>query len=300
MVALLAAGCTSAPTSLSRPNRVALGPRGEVYVSDFQHDRVVEFDPNGAFVRTFGRQGLGLDEIWRVTAMTVAPDGTLVLVNRRPRSADDASDDLYFELKRFRDGHEVGVVRLDQRVVTKDAWIDSLAPARDGNWLLAESTEGELVLVDAQGLRVGRFGGVPRFPDWAPTHVRPDGDVFWVVEQSRHRISRMREGGVEELVILQDDGHRPPSFPAALGVCPGRWFAVADLGNHRVERYAPDGRRIGGFVPEPAGPDRPVQLLDLQVTADCARLYLVDSKGDRVLVTDPEGTVLQTLAAWDG
>jgi hypothetical protein len=119
-----------------------------------------------------------------------------------------------------------------------------------------------------------------------------------VIEKSRHRVSRMTSGGAEERVLLQDEGHGPPSFPTALAVCRDEWFAVADLGNHRVQRYTIDGRWLGGFVPEPAGPDQPVQLLDLALSADCGRLYLVDSKGDRVLVTDPEGEVLQVLSRW--
>jgi hypothetical protein len=38
--------------------------------------------------------------------------------------------------------------------------------------------------------------------------------------------------------------------------------------------------------------------MDLAVSPDCSRLYLVDSKGNRVLVTTPDGHVLQTLDRW--
>lgn len=296
MVALLLPACTPAPSGLSRPNRVALGPAGEVYVSDFHHDRIVEFDADGRFVRAFGRQGIGEGELWRVTAMAVGDDGSLMVANRRPVS-DSASDATTSELKRFRDGEEVALLQLDGRVLPADGWIDGLAPAAGGGWLVVDTTHGELTVVDGEGRLSGRFGGIPR-PDAAPSSVLRAGDWYWVVEKSRHRISRMHRDGTEEVVVLLDEGHGPPSFPTAVAVCRDEWFAVADLGNHRVERYATDGRRIGGFVPEPAGPDQPVQLLDLAMSADCGRLYLVDSKGDRVLVTDPDGTVVQALSRW--
>ena len=85
------------------------------------------------------------------------------------------------------------------------------------------------------------------------------------------------------------------SFPSAIAVCAGAWFAVADLGNHRVQRFDLDGRFLDAFAPDRAGADQPVQLLSLDVSPDCERLYLADSKGDRVLVTRPDGEVLRDI-----
>ncbi len=87
-------------------------------------------------------------------------------------------------------------------------------------------------------------------------------------------------------------------FPQAVASCPGRWVAVADLGNHQVVRFDWSGRHLGSFAPEPAGPKKPPQIVHIEVSADCGRMYVVDSKGSRVLVTTPEGEVLQTLASW--
>lgn len=294
LAALLA--CERPPDALSRPNRVALGPGGEVYVSDFQHDRIVEFGPDGAFRTAFGAQGLGPGQLWRVQSMTVADDGSLVVANRRPESAEHGAATLN-ELKRFRGGAEVSARPVDGRVIDRDGGIDALAPGPDGTWLLADATHGALILVDEAGNDVGRFGGILPI-DLAPSALLREGDAYWVVEQRRHRVSRIGRGGVQSALALRDEGHGPPRFPSAVGVCPGRWLVIADLGNHRVQRYAPDGTWLAEFAPVEASDDAPVQLLDLAVSADCERLYLVDSKGDRVLVTDPDGTVLQTLSTW--
>lgn len=294
LLALLA--CDAPPAHLSRPNRVALGPDGEVYVSDFQHDRIVVFDAAGRFRATFGRQGLGPDELWRVMALAVADDGSLVVANRRPESADHGAATRN-ELKRFRGGREVAVTPLDGRVIERDGGLDALAPGSGGTWLLADATRGALIQVDAAGNDVGRFGGVLPV-DLAPSALARDGDAYWVLEQRRHRLSRIGPGGTQAALTWDDEGHGPPRFPSAVALCPGAWLAVADLGNHRIQRYDLRGRWLGEFEPVPAHPDAPVQLLDLAVSPDCARLYLVDSKGDRVLVTDPDGAVLQTLSAW--
>lgn len=305
----LLAGCSPVPRELARPNRVALGPDGLVYVSDFHHDRIGVFDADGALVRTFGSQGIGRDQLWRVTAMSVARDGSLVVANRSPES-DDRDHALRFELKRFRDGEEVERTVLDGRTLQTDGWVDALVESPSGTWIIADNTHGELVEVDPGGRRVGRFGGIPRV-DSAPSALVADGDAVWVVEQNRHRIRRIAPQGDEHTLLLRDEGHRPPRFPSAMGVChhpEGDWIAVADLGNHRLQRYGLPpvaGTRadleapwLGEFVPEPVGVDQPVQLMDLAVSPDCTRLYLVDSKGDRVLVTSPDGEILQTLDRW--
>jgi sugar lactone lactonase YvrE len=297
------AGCAAPPSELARPNRVALGPDGSVYVSDFHNDRLVVLDRDGNFVRTFGRRGLGRNQLWRVTAMSVDPDGALVIANRRPES-DAAGSETRFELIRFVDGEEVQRIALDGRALQPDGWIDGIVRGAGDTWLVADSTHGEIVEVDTAGRRVGMFGGIPR-PDAAPSGFARDGRAVWVVEQHRHRLTRIAPGGDRRELAFRDDGHGPPRFPGGIALCPAGsgaadapWLAIADLGNHRLQRYGLDGTWLGEFAPAARGPDLPVQLMDVAVSADCSRLYLVDSKGDRLLIATPDGAILREVHAW--
>ncbi|MCA9493891.1 MAG: NHL repeat-containing protein, partial [Myxococcales bacterium] len=278
---LLLAGCAAPPNGLGRPNRLAVGADA-VYVSDFEHDRIVQTRPDGTFVRAFGARGLGSDQLWRVTAMVVDEDGSLLVANRRPES--DAEDSAtVVEVKRFVDGAEVERIDLGGKVLQDDAWIDAIAPMGDGRWLIADSAHGELMVVQ-EGRLVGRFGGIPR-PDASPTALVREGMLFWEVEQMRHRITPLDSHG-QALPFEPSEEAGELRFPSAIGVCEAQgWVAIADFGNLRVVRLTTEGGALGSFSPEPAGADRPVQLLDLAVSDDCSRLYLVDSKGDRVLIT---------------
>ena len=69
------AGDNTSQDAFNRPNVVAFGPRGQVFVSDgYGNQRVVEFTPEGKFVRIFGgKKGTGDGEM--AMAHGVAIDG---------------------------------------------------------------------------------------------------------------------------------------------------------------------------------------------------------------------------------
>jgi streptogramin lyase len=71
------AGDNASQDSFNRPNAVAFGPRGEVFVSDgYANQRVVEFTPEGKFVRIFGgKKGKGDGEMAMVHGVAVDAQG---------------------------------------------------------------------------------------------------------------------------------------------------------------------------------------------------------------------------------
>jgi hypothetical protein len=105
--------------------------------------------------------------------------------------------------------------------------------------------------------------------------------------------------GAEHVLLLGEGEESSPRFPSALGLCrAGGWFAVADFGHHRILRYSLQGELLAEWTPAPAGPDRPVQLMDLAVTPNCNLIWVVDSKGDRILASTPDGQLVYELSQW--
>ncbi len=56
---------------------IALGPQGNVFVTDFYNHRVQKFTPDGTFLSSFGSRGSGPGEFSYPIAVDVADDGTV-------------------------------------------------------------------------------------------------------------------------------------------------------------------------------------------------------------------------------
>jgi DNA-binding beta-propeller fold protein YncE len=63
------------PGDFAAPTNVAVDKDGNLYVTDTMNDRVEEFDAEGAFIRTFGKNGDGPGEFSRPKGIAVDCDG---------------------------------------------------------------------------------------------------------------------------------------------------------------------------------------------------------------------------------
>jgi len=300
LLAALAAlvGCSGAERSLSRPNAVALAG-DQIYVSDFHHQRIVTFSTDGQQVSTFGRRGLGRNQLWEVWGLLSDPDsGDLFVLNERPTSSTD--DARIREVKTFRGGREVDVVALRMEDGSAPEWSEGISRDPAGRWSVAALESNAIQQFGPDGAFL-RAVTTPEdgTPLEHPSALHQENSALWVVEQFEHRIRRLNTNGRQTLVFgAEGSGVGELRFPKALDLCPGGWLVVADLGIHRVQRFNLAGEHRDGFTPAPVDSKSPVQLVDIAVGAGCEALYLVDSKGDRVVVTTPTGEVTQTLSSW--
>ncbi len=71
------AGDNASQDTFNRPNAVGFGPRGQVFISDgYANQRVVEFTPEGKFVRIFGgKKGKGDGEMAMVHGVSIDAQG---------------------------------------------------------------------------------------------------------------------------------------------------------------------------------------------------------------------------------
>ena len=292
---LLLLACTD--NALNRPNAVALSEDGRIHVSDFHNQRIVTFDEDGRFESTSGQRGLSGDGLWEVWGL-LSDGSDLHVLNLRPTSRKDSTPML--EIKTFRDGDVVSVVPLKMADGSPTGWSNGFVKTDQG-WLIASPDDDALLSFAPDGQfvteRTTPTGGLPLH---APSAAHGEAGDTWIIEQFDNRIRHLDASG-RELLVFGKEGGEPGAlrFPTALDVCDqGAWLVVTDLGNYRVQRFSPDGVFIDGFEPPNDSHDSPLQLMDIELSSDCERMVLVDSKGDRVLLARPDGTIYGELSTW--
>jgi sugar lactone lactonase YvrE len=69
--------------TFNAPTDLAFGADGSIYVSDgYGNNRVVQLDPDGGFIRSWGRRGSGPGEFDTPHSVAVAPDGRVMVSDR--------------------------------------------------------------------------------------------------------------------------------------------------------------------------------------------------------------------------
>lgn len=67
---------------LRRPTGVGFDDQGNIYVADTGKRRIVEFDPDGNYIRVFGEAGKEALKLWTPVDVAVTPDGRSFVVDR--------------------------------------------------------------------------------------------------------------------------------------------------------------------------------------------------------------------------
>ena len=65
-----------------RPNTVATDNSGNVYVSDFHHNRIIKYDANGNFIIAWGSAGTGNGQFYSQWGIAVDSDGNVFVVDQ--------------------------------------------------------------------------------------------------------------------------------------------------------------------------------------------------------------------------
>lgn len=241
---------SSGPGKLREPIGVAVAAGGEIFVSSSGDNRIAVFGPDGAFRRSFGREGDGPGELQRPMHLSIGPDGLLYV----PEYLND----------------RISVFRQDGTFVSHLAPKGLDAPGAavvgaDGTIYIANFYHHEVLRVSSHGQPLdpwgtpGRIGkGKLHYP--TDLALAPDGSL-WVADAYNNRLQRFANGEATA-VVGWDLGLRTFGFRVATGVAVDRVGRVygADFGHGKVRVFDANGTPLGSFGSEGKGPaqfDRP-------------------------------------------
>jgi hypothetical protein len=204
---------SAASLGLRDPSSLAIGPDGNVYVSD-RTDRVSVISPTGNVLRRWGRSGTGPGELlfvapdgfapWVVDAeLTVAPNG-LVYVSDSGNSR--------VEVFTSR-GHFVRQLRLEGEY---GPFPVGLAVDAAGNVYVADDSDETLSKLSPSGRELWRIGGIGATnPDFA--------GHFHLASIDRHDRLVLLNDGPARVLYVDRDGHELDAF-GGRGTPLGHWI----------------------------------------------------------------------------
>jgi DNA-binding beta-propeller fold protein YncE len=167
------------------PTNLALGPSGDLYVTDgYGNSRVHQFAPDGRLIRSWGEPGAGPGQFHVPHGIAVDRTGTVFVADRENSRIQLFSADGEF-LAQWTDIARPCQVAFDAQgnVVVAELgyrsgmWPDTVAPS-------ADATGGRVSILDPSGRRLAQWGGGsnPTAPGdfFAPHDVAIDsrGDIY--------------------------------------------------------------------------------------------------------------------------
>jgi len=164
------------PDRFNRPTDVAVGPAGEVYVSDgYGNARVVKFSKEGMFLREWGKKGSGVGEFNLPHAIVVDGKGRVYVGDRENDRVQVFTEDGKFIAQWKASGAPYGLYLGDDRLFVADGraqWIMvlDLVGKRLGRWDMGsgDSNAPHWVCVDRYGAVYVAYVGGRRVEKFMP------------------------------------------------------------------------------------------------------------------------------------
>jgi hypothetical protein len=275
------------------PQFTAVNAEGDVWVTDYTNDRVEEFSPSGAFIRSCGSKGTGNGQLIGPTG--VAAQGVLLYVSDSGNGRIEAftqSCEYWKTLGKGELSNPMGIAfPAEGGMSTKSLLLVANAGAND----IAElDTSVEKPKVTStygvKGSGEGQFSG--------PTDIvlggeeAPSTDLFYVVDSGNNRLQEFSEGGLkgEEPLTYKfvkafgskgsGEGQLSSPISAALDPSTGD-LDVTDTGNKRVETFLPNGTYVAKFGAGGAGAEAFEHPAGMSVDTR-GDLFIADSTSNRV------------------
>lgn len=164
--------------------------------------------------------------------MTVFPDGDLYVADALQRQV----------IRIGADGARSTVVTFSE----SDAFPHAIARDAEGTLYVPDHRKGRISRIAKNGTLMNDF--VPKEPLSGPVHVLADDrNRLWISDYKAHRILLLDTQGTLLRSMGSEATDTPGQFdqPHMVAIDEDGNIYVADVNNHRIQKFAPDGRFLG-------------------------------------------------------
>jgi len=259
------------------PEGVALGPEGDIYVSDAFTNRIERFDGAGEYVGQFGEYGSGDGQLNYPRGIATDSEGDVWVVDGSNRRVEEFSPGGEYLGQFGETGSGEGQFGKGVRYLAIDAAGDVWVVDTQHNRVEEFSPGGEYL---GQFGETGSGNGQLEHPEGIA--VDPGGDL-WVIDNGNDRVEKFSASG-EYLDQFggYGSGEGQVDYPQDVVIDPEGNLWVTDGGNARVEEFSSEGRFVNQFGASGSG--------EGQFNEPTA---LASEPGGRLLIADPYNSRLQ-------
>ena len=305
LAAAVAASCSSGQVSFNRPNGVAVAEDGTLLVVDKNHYRVVRLDGRDRVIDAFGGLGDRPENLPAPYDIALGAKGEIYVCDRAYSSGGSYKDHdgvkVFSAEGRFL--REIGGEDYDAGDTNNGPY--GLDVDATGNVWIADYHRNRIRKYDPEGRLLLTFGAPgPGLGELhGPNDVAVDEarGVVFVLEAINARVQKFSLAG-EPLTTFggYGSGDEAFSYPQYLELDPEGNLYISDMGNHRIQKYDPDGLLVRSFRPPDDGSD--AQLMGLTVRRVPAsgggfrlEILVADTLNNRILIFDEEAGLRATI-----
>jgi YD repeat-containing protein len=259
----------------SHPDADAIDGHGNVWVSDFNNNRVEEFSAAGTFLNAYGTHGSGQTQFSGPTGIAVNQStGNVYVGDCGNHRVEELGEKGKYITAFGGAGSEPGEMGCPDGVK-----VDS-----SGNVWVADSEHDRIEEYSATGTFIATFGTAGseegEFND--PTDVAFSGDNVYVVDAGNHRVDELTPaGGWVSDFGQAGGGDREFNEPADIATGPEGNLYIVDSGNDRVQELSDSGSFLASFASQGSGEGQLSGPIGIALNP-AGSMYVVDSKNNRV------------------
>lgn len=272
--------CEELECYLDKPQGIAVSSVGDVYVASTGNDQIVEFNPEGTFIKEFGEKGSGAGQLKEPKGIAVASNGNLYAL-------DPGNDRV-------------------QEFTSKGEYLAQFGSEGSGNGQLkqpvgiAVTASGTVYVADTANSRMEEWGGS------STTGLNLVHSTVYEAQSAKTLETRTPAAGAVQAegaytytykAAFGDAGSGEVQFndPRAEAVAPNDDLYVADTKNNRVQELSPSGEyitQLGGS--EGSGKLKEPESVVVNSEGD---VYVADTGEDYVKEYNPKGEYVREFGS---
>lgn len=263
------------------PMATAIDGHGNLWVTDYEDDRVEKFSSTGTFIAAYGKLGSGSTELKEPIGVAVNKStGNVYIGDCGNSRIQELSETGEFIRSWGHYGSETGAFDCPTGVQ-----VDS-----EGHVWVTDTYNNRIQEFSANGTFIAAYGsagsGHEQFSE-PEALVFADGNLY-VADSSNNRVEELTTSGTFVRAFgIQGNGSGEFEYPEGIAADPAGNIYVSDRGNNRIEEFSPTGSFLGEFGVPGKGTGQLSEPHGIAINAS-GDLYVADSGNSRVQEWIPE------------